>query len=157
MWFLILILTSPFSVAAEFESPETFTEYIYQNYASENFNKVYNNFVDELQEIVKKETYLKFQKENFEKYNLVYTEIKVGEAKEVEFDKIKAQFDYALDQGEYYQVQVNYLIKFDRFGRRDKESGKKVYLRKNNNKFHIFWDYKSVLDDETPNRDDQDE
>lgn len=157
MLFLILILTSPFLEASEFENPENFTEYVYQNYASENFSKVYNNFANELQDIVEKETYLKFQKENFEKYNLVYTEIKVGEAKEVKFDKIKAKFDYAIDQGKYYQIQVNYLIKFDRFGRREKESGKKVYLRKINNNFKIFWDYKSVLDDEDSDRDDQDE
>lgn len=155
---LIIFILSPILQAEEFKSPKSFTEYIYQNYAAENFNKVYDNFAVELKKVLKKEDYLEFQKKNFKKYNLKYTEIKVAEAKKIKFGKIKEKFDYADDFGEYYQLDVSYLLKFDRFGSREKRSEKIVYLRKINEDFQIFWDYENALaDDKSVGQDDQDE
>ncbi|WP_166638051.1 hypothetical protein [Halanaerobium saccharolyticum] len=155
---LLIFLATPFVQAESFKSPEDFTEYIYANYAAENFEEVYNNFAAELKRILAEEDYLKFQQHNFEKYELEYTEIEVGTAEEIEFEKIKDKFDYAEDFGRYYKLQVSYLLKFNRLGQREERSEKDVYLRKINDDFQIFWDYKSALnDDQAADRDDQDE
>ena len=155
---LIILLLTPALLAEEFESPEAFTEYIYASYAAENFAEVYANFAAELKRILAEEDYLKFQQQNFEKYELEYTEIEVSAAEEVDFKKIEKKFDYAQDFGSYYQLQVSYLLKFNRFGSREEKSGKDVYLRKINDDFQIFWDYQSALnDDEAADRADQNE
>src|SRR6056297_1483165 len=67
---LIICLMSPMLQAEDFESPEAFTEYIYANYAEEDFVEVYDNFAAELKRILKKNKYLEFQEKNFKKYNL---------------------------------------------------------------------------------------
>jgi hypothetical protein len=155
---LILFLLAPVIQAEEFESPEVFAEYIYANYAAENFEVVYDNFSAELKRILAKEDYLEFQQQNFEKYKLEYTEIGVSTAAEIDFEKIKDKFKYADDFGSYYQLQVSYLLKFNRFGSQEESSKKKVYLRKINKDFQIFWDYESALnDDQAVAGSDQDE
>lgn len=155
---LFIFLTTSLLQAESFESPEAFTEYIYANYAEKNFVEVYNNFAAELKRILAEEDYLEFQQQNFEKYKLEYTEIEVGTAEEIEFEKIAAKFSYARDFGSYYQLPVSYLLKFSRLGRRQERSEKDVYLRKINDDFQIFWDYESALnDDQAADRDDQDE
>ena len=155
---LIMLIITPFLQAEEFDSPEAFTEYIYTNYTEENFTEVYNNFSAELKRVLNKEEYLEFQKKNFEKYNLEYTKIEVREAEKIKFKKIKENFSYADNFGNYYQLQVSYLLKFNHFGRREKESEKIVYLRKIKDDFQIFWDYENALKDEKATvRDDQDE
>ncbi len=155
---LIIILLTPVLQAAEFESPEAFTEFIYANYAQKNFAEVYNNFAAELKRILAEEQYLKFQQQNFEKYELEYTEIEVSAADQVDFENIKDKFDYAEDFGSYFQLKVSYLLKFSHFGQREERSAKDVYLRKINDDFQIFWDYKSALnDDEAVDGNDQDE
>jgi len=149
--FLIIffILISPLVTRAEkFESPKTFTEYIYLNYADENFAEVYDNFAAELKRILKKDKYIDFQQQNFKKYDLEYTEIKVSAAKAVDFSEIKSNFEYAVDYGSYYQLQVSYLIRFNRFGSREERSEKMVFLRKINDDFQVFWDYQSAIDDD---------
>jgi hypothetical protein len=155
---LVILFLSPLAQTEEFETPEAFTEYIYENYAEENFSEVYNNFAAELKRKLEKQVYLDFQEQNFKKYNLEYTEIEVGQAKEIEFDEIKDKFNYAMDFGHYYNLKVSYLLKFNRFGRRDERSEKLVYLRKINADFQIFWDYQNALnDDKAVNRDDDNE
>ncbi|WP_243835891.1 hypothetical protein [Halanaerobium saccharolyticum] len=155
---LLVFLATPFVEAESFESPESFTEYVYANYADENFEEVYNNFAAELKRVLAEEDYLEFQQHNFEKYKLEYTEIEVGTAEEITFEEIEAEFEYARDFGSYYRLQVSYLLKFSRLGRREERSEKDVYLRKINDDFQIFWDYESALsDDQAANRDDQDE
>lgn len=153
---LIIFLLTPILQAEDFESSEAFTEYIYDNYAAENFMEVYNNFAAELKRILKEEEYVEFQQQNFEKYELEYTEIEVSAAEEINFDQIKDKFEYADDFGSYYQLQVSYLLKFNRFGSREQQSDKNVYLRKINDDFQIFWDHKSALnDDKSADRDGQ--
>ena len=155
---LIIFLLTPVLQAEEFESPEAFTKYIYANYAAENFEVVYNNFAAELKRIFTEKDYLEFQQHNFEKYELEYTEIEVAAAKEINFKKIKEKFTYADDFGSYYQLPVSYLLKFNRLGSREERSEKKVYLRKINADFQIFWDYESALNnDKAADRTDQDE
>lgn len=149
---------TPLLQAEDFESPEVFTEYIYDNYSEKNFTEVYDNFAAELKRELKKKEYLEFQDENFEKYDLKYSEIKVSEAEKIEFDKIKNKFSYADDFGEYYQLQVSYLLTFNHLGRREEESEKTVYLRKIRDDFQIFWDHESALkDDKAADRDDKNE
>jgi hypothetical protein len=158
MFLMPLLLMPSMLQAEEFESPEAFTEYIYTNYAGEDFAEVYDNFAAELKRILEENEYVEFQKENFEKYNLKYSEIEVAQAEEIEFDKIKEQFSYADDFGKYFKLQVNYLLEFDRFGSRQEESGKMVYLRKIKDDFQIFWDHQSALkDDKAADRDDSNE
>jgi hypothetical protein len=153
-----MLIFAPLVQTEEFDNPEAFTEYIYNNYSEENFSEVYNNFAKELKRKLEEKVYLDFQKKNFDKYELEYTEIKVGQAKEIEFDEIKDKFDYAVDFGNYYKLQVGYLLKFKHFGRREKESEKMVYVRKINDDLQIFWDYKSALDDDKDtNKDDDNE
>lgn len=152
----ILLLTSVVQ-AEDFENPETFTAFIYSNYAAENFTTVYNNFASELKRNFKLKTYLDFQTTNFNKYDLKYTKIDVGKAKKIEFKEIKKNFDYARDFGDYYKLKVKYLLNFDHFGSRKKESEKFVYLRKINTDFQIFWDHKTALENKKAIKDDQDE
>jgi len=155
---LLILILAPLLQAEEFKNSEVFTEYIYSNYAEENFAEVYENFAAELKRILAEEKYVGFQEQNFEKYNLEYTEIKVGEAQPIDFSEIKKEFEYAMDFGSYYQLQVSYLIKFNRFGSREERSEKTVYLRKINDDFQIFWDYHSAIDDEkAAEADDKDE
>lgn len=148
--FLLVFSCSSFnlysSAAEKFESPEEFSRDLYQNYSQENFALVYQNFAAELKKRLSQAEYVEFQNKNFEKYNLVYTNIKIGKAEKIDFQKIKEKFDYVRDFGDYYQLKVSYLIKFDRFGRREKETGKDVYLRKTKEDFQLFWDYKEALD-----------
>ncbi|PUU94610.1 MAG: hypothetical protein CI947_524, partial [Halanaerobium sp.] len=102
----------------------------------------------ELKRILPENKYTEFQQQNFEKYQLKYTEIKVSAAKEIDFKTIKDKFDYADDFGSYYQLQVSYLLKFKHFGSREEKSEKKVYIRKINDDFQIFWDYKNALNND---------
>ncbi len=145
---LVILFFSPLLQAEEFETPEAFAEYIYENYSEENFLDVYDNFAAELKRKLEKQVYLDFQKQNFEKYNLKYTEIAVDQAEEIKFDEIKDEFTYAIDFGHYYKLKVSYLLKFNHFGSREERSEKMVYLRKINNDFQIFWDYQSALNDD---------
>lgn len=151
---IIILLLSPAIYAEDFNSPEAFTDYIYENYAAENFSEVYLHFAAELKRKLEKEDYLKFQKSNFEKYNLVYENIEVGQAEEIKFTEIENNFNYAMDFGEYYRLKVKYLLKFSHFGSREKESEKFVYLRKIKDDFQLFWDYESAIKSEK-NRDDK--
>ena len=146
---LTIFITASPAAAENFESPEEFTEYIYQNYSQENFKKVYQNFVPELKRVFEEKDYLDFQKENFEKYNLEYTNIEVGEAKKIDYNQVKSKFNYADDFGEYYQLSVSYLLKFDHFGEREEKSGKKVYLRKIVDTFQVFWNPETVSNDQS--------
>ncbi|PTV93366.1 hypothetical protein C8C76_1423 [Halanaerobium saccharolyticum] len=145
---IVIILAAPVLQAEEFKSPEAFTEYIYANYAEENFEEVFNNFAAELKRIITVEDYLEFQQQNFKKYKLEYQEIEVSAAEEIDFEKIKDKFDYAQDFGDYYQLQVSYLLKFDHFGQREERSEKKVYIRKINADYQLFWDYQSAFNDD---------
>lgn len=155
---LIFILLTSALQAQEIESPEAFTRYVYNNFAKENFAEVYANFAAELKRILAEKDYLEFQQQNFEKYELEYTEIEVAAAEEINFDKIEEKFAYARDFGSYYQLQVSYLLKFNRLGSREERSEKKVYLRKINDEFQLFWDHEAALnDDKSADRDDQNE
>ena len=145
------------ATAADYKSPEDFTEYIYKNYSEENFAEVYKNFAEELKEILTEETYLNFQKENFKDYDLEFTEIEVQKAEKIDFKEIKSKFDYAEDSGQYYKLKVNYLIKFSHFGSRDKESGKSVYLQKEDSDYSLLWDYKEAIDSDKSAGDDKDD
>ncbi|RCW60197.1 hypothetical protein DFR80_10845 [Halanaerobium sp. ST460_2HS_T2] len=144
----IIILINPVVQAEGFENPQAFTEYIYNSYSERDFSEVYNNFAAELKRILPENKYTEFQQQNFEKYQLKYTEIKVSAAKEIDFKTIKDKFDYADDFGSYYQLQVSYLLKFKHFGSREEKSEKKVYIRKINDDFQIFWDYKNALNND---------
>lgn len=145
---LIIFLLTPVLQAESFATPEAFTEYIYDNFAEENFTEVYNNFAAELKRILAEEKYLEFQQQNFKKYELEYREIEVSAAEEISFEKIEDKFAYADDFGSYYQLQVSYLLKFNRFGSREERSKKNVYLRKINDDFQIFWDHESALNND---------
>lgn len=142
---LIILLLTPAVKAEIFAGPEKFSEYIYNNYAEENFKVVYNNFAAELKREMDAADYLKFQKENFAKYNLSYSEIEVFEAEAVNFKEIKNKFSYAIDFGHYYKLKVSYLLEFKHFGSREKRSDKMVYIRKIKDDFQIFWDYETAL------------
>lgn len=157
LFFLSLLFLTPVVQAEDFESPEAFTDYIYSNYAAKSFRTVYNNFAAELKRIFGLKTYVDFQKTNFNKYNLKYTKIDVGKAEKVDFKEIKKNFNYARDFGDYYKLKVKYLLNFDHFGSREKESEKIVYLRKINSDFQIFWDHKAALENKKAINDDQNE
>lgn len=157
--FILIILLLTTAVKAEnFSGPEDFSQYIYNNYAQENFEEVYNNFAAELKRKMPLANYIDFQKQNFEKYNLKYSEIEVAEAKEIEYEEIKEKFSYAVDFGIYYKLEVSYLLEFNYFGSRDNKSQKMLYLRKIKDDFQIFWDYEAALDNnKSIDRDDSDD
>lgn len=154
LFLLLILLVFSFNLSAVeaevYNSPEAFTRFIYDNYAQKNFSEVYQKFVPELKRILQQDDYLNFQNENFKKYKLEYTEIEVGKAETIKFDKIKKQFSYADEFGDFFQLKVSYLIKFNRFGSREKESEKIVYLRKISDQYQLFWNAEPVLEDQNP-------
>lgn len=141
-----LVLGAEEAIAAEkFKNPEEFSQYIYENYSQKNFAVVYDNFAAELKRELDLAEYINFQKQNFEKYNLEYSNIKIGKAKKIDYQRIKEKFSYARDFGDYYHLEVSYLLKFDRFGHREKNSTKKIYLRKIKDDFQVFWDQEKAF------------
>ncbi len=142
--------------AEEQQTPEKFTEYIYANYASENFEEVYANFADELKKIISEEEYIEFQKRNFNKYSLEYSSIDVNNLEELSYEEFKNKFSFVESKGNFYSIEVSYLLKFQRLGAREEETKKRVYLRQNNSdinnettkKFHLFWDPEPIVKNE---------
>lgn len=145
---LLFCLISTAGTAAELKNPEAFVDFIYQNYAKNDFALVYDNFAAELKRTLEKEKYLDFQKNNFNQYNLEFSDIEIGNPEKIDFAEIKNKFDYAQDFGEYYIVEVSYLLDFKYFGSREKRSGKSVYIRKINKDLQLFWDYETAMNDE---------
>jgi hypothetical protein len=135
------------------QTPKEFIENIYADYAAQNFKKVYANFADELKELITEEEYIDFQKKNFDKYSLEYSNIDVNNLKELSYDEFKNEFSFLESKGKFYSIEVSYLLKFNRFGDREEETEKKVYLRQNNSmlndektkEFHLFWDPEPIL------------
>ena len=154
--FSLLILTilifsfNQNSTASSLNNPVEFGEYIYDNYAQENFEEVYANFAAELKSILSREEYTEFQKDNFEKYQLEYTDIEVANPQEISYQEFKKEFPFLEAKGTFYTVEVSYLIKFRRLGSRERESDKLVYLREKENKFELFWDPEPILDELSP-------
>ncbi|RQD72952.1 MAG: hypothetical protein D5S01_08665 [Halanaerobium sp. MSAO_Bac5] len=138
------------SAADSFDSPVGFGEYIYENYAQENFAEVYDNFAAELKSVLSSEEYIKFQQDNFEKYELEYRNIEVANPEEISYQEFKSEFPFLEDEGTFYTVEVSYLIKFRRLGSRERESDNLVYLRKKDNNFELFWDPEPILDELSP-------
>lgn len=156
IFILMVIVFGSSSSAQEQQNPEKFVEYIYANYADENFKEVYVNFADELKKMITEEEYVEFQKRNFEKYSLEYSNIKVADKKELNYEEFKDEFDFLNTEGDFYSFEVSYLLKFNRFGDREEETKKKVFLRssnskadnQNNKKYELFWDPEPILKDE---------
>lgn len=156
--FISLVFTfCSFSLKAEENrNPEEFIEYIYANYAVENFKEVYANFADELKKLISEEEYIEFQKKNFDKYSLEYSNISVDDRKKLNYQEFKQEFSFLESEGDFYSLEVSYLLKFNRFGDREEETEKRVYLRQNDsninnkktNKFNLFWDPEPILKNE---------
>lgn len=153
----IVFVFGSFSLKAEEEqTPEDFIEYIYANYADENFKEVYTNFADELKELVTEEEYIDFQKKNFDKYSLEYSNIRIDDLKKLSYDEFMQEFSFLESEGDFYSLEVRYLLKFNRFGDREEEIEKRVYLRQNDSniqnektkKFNLFWDPEPILKNE---------
>lgn len=142
--------------AEEQQTPEEFIEYIYANYAAENFKEVYTNFADELKKLISEEEYIEFQKKNFDKYSLEYSNIRIDDLKKLSYDEFKQEFSFLESEGGFYSFEVSYLLKFNRFGDREEEIEKRVYLRQNDSninnektkKFHLFWDPEPIIKNE---------
>ena len=163
LFFLIISLPAQIS-AVQFENAEMFVEHIYKNYASQNFAEVYYHFADELKEELKKKEYIQFQKDNFAKYELSYSNIKVDGQKELNYQDFKNEFPDAENKGKFYSIRVSYKIEFKRFGEREENIEKRVYIREksidktDNNildkepdlskkKYNLFWDPEPILGD----------
>ena len=138
------------STAAEDKTPKEYVEYIYENYADQNFKEVYANFALEVKQLITEKEYIEFQKQNFSKYSLEYRNINVDDLKELDYDQFKNEFPFLKDEGDFYSLKVSYLLRFKRFGDREEETEKRVYLRSNNfsnnNKvLQLFWDPEPIL------------
>lgn len=146
---ILLNLVGNPALAREFNSEIDFVEYIYHEYSIENFAVVYQNFVPELKAILTKEEYLKFQQENFSKYELEYKDIEVGSSSQINQQQIASEFTYTAEvssnKPKFYAVEVKYLLEFNRFGRREKETDKKVYVQQTESGYQLFWDPEPIL------------
>jgi hypothetical protein len=153
---LLLVFCSLSLKAEEQKTPKEFVEYIYANYADENFKEVYANFADELKALITEDEYIDFQKKNFDKYSLEYSNIRIDDLKKMSYEEFKQEFSFLESEGDFYSLEVRYLLKFNRFGDREEKIEKRVYLRKNdsniNNKnskeFQLFWDPEPILKNE---------
>ncbi|MFW5889454.1 MAG: hypothetical protein ACOCUD_03640 [Bacillota bacterium] len=150
---MLFIFCSLSLEAEEQKTPKEFVEYIYANYADENFKEIYANFADELKALITEEEYIESQKKNFNKYKLEYSNIKVDDLKELNYEEFKNEFSFLEAEGDFYSFKVSYLMEFNRFGDREEETEKRVYLRRNNSEtnskeFQLFWDPEPILKNE---------
>lgn len=155
-FFIIIILSFVFSAQfcsvlaindVEKNAPEKFVEMIYQHYADENFDGVYNNFLPLLKERLARENYVSFQKENFKKYNLKYSNIDVGKAEKITYQDLPDEIKFGDQADYYYKIKVSYQLNFTHLGQqREEKSEKDVYLAEkkflqtgDKNRFYLIW------------------
>lgn len=155
-FFIIIIFSFIFSVQlcpvlalndVEENNPEKFVEMIYQHYSDKNFNGVYNNFLPLLKEKLAREDYVSFQKKNFKKYNLKYSNINVGKAEKISYQDLPSEIQFGDQADYYYKIKVSYQLHFTHLGqKKEEESEKNVYLAEKKflqtgdiNRFYLIW------------------
>ncbi len=165
---LLLFIVSAFPVSgADFNNTKEFVEYIYANYAEQDFSEVYSLFAPELKNILDREKYLNFQENNFNKYDLELKNILVDDIEELSYKEFKKEFPFLNYEGSFYSARVRYLLVFEKLGEREEEIEKRVYLReysssnyeKSDKRYYsLFWDPEPILgknDDESRKDDEQ--
>jgi len=140
---------------ADFNNTKEFVEYIYANYAEQDFSEV------------DREKYLNFQENNFNKYDLELKNILVDDIEELSYKEFKKEFPFLNYEGSFYSARVRYLLVFEKLGEREEEIEKRVYLReysssnyeKSDKRYYsLFWDPEPILgknDDESRKDDEQ--
>lgn len=163
---LFLLISASQVSAADFNNTKEFVEYIYANYAEQDFSEVYSLFAPELKSILDREKYLNFQEKNFNKYNLELKNIMVDDIKELSYKEFKKEFPFLNYEGSFYSARVRYLLVFEKLGEREEEIEKRVYLReysssnyeKSDKRYYsLFWDPEpiSAKDDESRKDDEE--
>lgn len=151
---LFSILNISLSVFAENQenTPEDFVRMIYKYFADENFDAVYNNFLEDLKDNLKKDKYVSFQKSNFEKYNLKYSNIKVSSAKKINYQDLPDKIKFKNTADNYYKLKVSYQLNFEHLGqKREEESEKDVFIAEkillktgDKNQYYLIWNPEAI-------------
>lgn len=122
-----------------------FVASIYKNYSRQNFTYVYNQLYPAIKEVMSEKEYITFQKENFERYNLTISNIKVKDVRELK--TVPNQFKTYLSMADIEllsSVTVNYSIFF--YNDNEREIEKEVYIclkakgKKEKKKLFLLWD-----------------
>ncbi|MGM0602734.1 MAG: hypothetical protein ACQESS_05410 [Bacillota bacterium] len=146
----------------EENTPEDFVRMIYQYFAEENFEGVYNNFLPVLKKKLMREDYISFQQKNFQKYNLKYSNITVGDAEKIDYQDLPEDLQFEDQADYYYKIEVSYQLNFEHLGQnREEQSEKNVFLAEKRylktgdiNRFYLIWNPEPM---EENDRDDSDE
>ncbi|HKL13615.1 MAG TPA: hypothetical protein VJ907_08425 [Halanaerobiales bacterium] len=147
--FLVLIIfafTMPIlALENEEKSNKIIKEFIlkvYENYQQNKFVEVYEFMHPDIKDVLNKEEYLKFQKENTDKYNLKITEVEVLEINKLEewvepFNKIIKE----KDTNELFEIKIKYKTIYKSAGNeKEKIIEKKTYVARDHNNNYLLWD-----------------
>lgn len=123
---------------------KNFVDKIYKNYSQQNFTYVYNCFYPTIKEEISEKEYIKFQKENFEKYSLEISNIKILDLKKLK--EISSEFETYLSGDDVKlisSVSVSYIASF--YSSSERKIEKEVYIcfrpvkDKEKEKLYLLW------------------
>lgn len=119
-----------------------FVEEIYSNYARMQFDFIYQNMHPEIKEILSKDDYIDFQKENFEKYHLKIEDVEINkETERVELPRKFSSLIEIADDEIVYKLEVSYTMFFTSLGNEEEEeTGKEVFILEDKENLYLLWD-----------------
>jgi hypothetical protein len=124
-----------------------FIEQIYQDYSEGNFSEVYQKIHPLIKKELTEETYIEFQENNFQKYQLKISKVTVkSPVYLIKLPHVFDKYDILSSQGSIIEVDVGYQLNFNYIGGTKQEDiQKKVYLLMEEGRLYLLWD-PSVID-----------
>jgi len=124
-----------------------FIEVIYQDYSRGDFSYVYQKIHPLIKKELSEETYIEFQENNFQKYQLKISKVTVKSLVYLtKLPHVFDKYDILSSQGSIIEVDVGYQLNFNYIGGTKQEDiQKKVYLLMEEGRLYLLWD-PSVID-----------
>ena len=152
---LCILITSLFLITGTIyaDKMEDFVLSTYSEYGAGKFKQVYNRLHPTIKKNLDQNLYINFQKENFQKYNLIIEKVNVKEIKKIKKLPGKLSLIFPEDYDfKCWQISINYVAHFDtRLGRQKKKLKKNVYLSTQNikqeKKLYLLWDPSNIKKD----------
>lgn len=117
-----------------------YTEKLYTNYANQNFTYVYRLLHPAIKDILSEREYVDFQKENFYKYKLKFSNIKAKE--NLKMIELPDKYHDIIPDGDkrIYSVPVSYQMDLTFAGdEQKKQVDNQVYILVDNQKLYFLW------------------
>ncbi len=123
-----------------------FVEKIYVNYAEQNFSNIYDRIHLGIKDILSEREYIIFNEENFKKYSLKITDIKVeNNIKRVTIPEEFQEYIEGKENNGILELYVTYHMSFLYGGKRmERDVGKKVYIFRGQEQDYLLWDPRIV-------------